>query len=245
MKLKKIYFYIFILCIFSASASAKDFSNQYIKLTSVTHNTASIAKGNLKIGQSGIIIHKYKNTKLESILANARVIKSSRKITYLKLSPFNDLNQNALPKSKLKPQKGDIFILNYLYHNALLIAPNEDSIKVARAKFSKFNFIQGDIFAAYLKFHSEPFAKEATFKTFAKSHNLGTIFFIIGNYAYMLDAKTFKILQKTYLFHQEKKQSLPFYTRITDIESNFWNVSFSKGYKKSYDSYYKHIIGIN
>ncbi len=244
MKLKKIYFCIFIFCIFIFGASAKDFSNQYIRLESVKNNTAKIAQTHLKIGQSGIIIHKYRNTKLQSILSNAIVFKSNGNGSYLKLSPFNDLDQSALPKSKLKPQRGDIFILNYLYHNSLLIAPNEDSIKVVRNKFNNFNFIQGDIFAAYLKFQNEPFASEATFKAFAKTHNLGTIFFVIGNYSYMLDAKSFKILQKTYLFHQEKKQSLPFYTRITNIESNFWNISFEKNHKQSYNSYYKYLIGI-
>lgn len=191
-----------------------------IRILNVTSENATINIGNLRVGQSAIIQHTYENSK-RSIVSNAYVIKSNSSSSILKLMPFLDIKQNAIPTSNRKPVNGDIAILNYLYDTSLIIAPSQDAFTATRAKYRDNNFLHSDLFGAKLKREGEPLPSKQIIQEFAIEQNIGTLFFIIGSKVYILDTKTFAILDKdniSYNFVEDEK--MPFYTRIEKIEKN-------------------------
>lgn len=190
------------------------------KLHNVTEDYATINIGNLRIGQSAVIQHNYPNNRA-LIVANAHVVSSNATNSKLKLSPFLDLKQNALPTSNRKAQNNDIAIVNYLYDTSLIIAPSQDAFSATRAKYKDNNFLHSDIFGAKLKYEGEPLPSKQTIQDFAISQNIGTLFFVIKNKIYIVDSKTFAILDTdtiSYNFVEDEK--MPFYTRVEKIEKS-------------------------
>lgn len=190
------------------------------RLENVSGDEATIDIGNLKVGQSAVIQHTYENKK-SMLIANAYVISSNETSSTLKLAPFLDLKQNALPTSSRKAQNGDIVILNYLYDVSLIIAPSQDAFTVTRNKFRDNNFLHSDLFGAYLKYEGEPLPSKQTIQDYAISQNIGTIFFVIKGRVYVVDAKTFAILDTdTISYNYVEDEQMPFYTRVENIEKN-------------------------
>lgn len=200
---------------------AIQFKSSDILLQNTVNNTATINVGNLKTGQSGIVLHKYENGK-KLIVSSAYVTKSDAKQSSLKFIPFLGLKQNAIPTSSRKPQNGDQFILNYLYNESLLIAPNAESFRAVRKKFKNNNFPHSDLFATYLKVNYEPTPNKRDIQEYALSQDLRTIFFVIESYVYIVDTRTFAILGKKPVSYIPGKPKMPFYTRIEKIESSIF-----------------------
>jgi len=197
-----------------------DYKAVAAKITNTTDETAQIDIGNLRVGQSAIIQHMYEDNK-SLIVSSAYVIKSNSNSSTIKFIPFLGLKQNALPTSNRKPQDGDIAIVNYLYNASLIIAPSQDAFTATRQKYTSNNFLHSDLFASYLKKEGIPFPSKEVIQDYALSQNLGTIFFIIGSNVYVVDTKTFAILEKdtiSYNFVEDEK--MPFYTRVEKIEKN-------------------------
>ncbi len=193
------------------------------KLQNVNGNKATIAIGNLRVGQSAVIQHYYQNSK-SLLVANAYVISSNSLNSTLKLTPFLDLKQNALPTSNRKAQNDDIAIVNYLYNASLIIAPSQDAFSAIRAKYKDNNFLHSDLFGTKLKIEGEPLPSKKIIQDFAIEQNIGTIFFVIDSNVYIVDTKTFTILEKdtiSYNFVEDKR--MPFYTRVEKIEKNIFN----------------------
>lgn len=221
-----------------------------IEIYDVKNNTAKIAKGKLKIGQSGIIRHTYKKNK-SIILANAFVIKTFDEYSLIKLSPFTQLEQNALPNVSTPVKNKDIFILNFLYSSSLLVAPNQDAFVKTRNVFPSHNFVHSDILASYLKLENSPYPSIEQIKEYAKKVNIGTIFYVIQNNVYILDTKTFKIISTEEIKYNKNKVQLPFYTRIEKIEKGNFDFSSTEFIDsdlsdiEKYNKYYKNFIGIS
>ena len=252
-----------------------DMQIQISKLANVTSETATISIGNLKIGQSGIIQHKYKNGN-DIIISSAYVVSSNANSSVVKFIPFLDLSQNAIPTSNRVVANDDIFTLNYMYDQSLLIAPNIDTFRTVRSKFTYNNFVHSDIFGAYLKSEYKPLPSRKMIQEFALSQNMGTIFIVIKSDMYVIDSRTFTVLNKQRISNISSKTQMPFYTRVENIESNLFtsdiwswlNFSFitdflddkrteeevlygdlaqnkSKGNQIDYNNYYVNILGLN
>jgi hypothetical protein len=235
--LKKL-FVIWLLCLnLYASLEIKT-----THITNVTLNNAVINIANLSQGQSGIVMHTYDDSKL-IIVANAIVESSNNKTSTIKFSKFDDLNQNALPTTTLKPQNNDIFVLNYLYNKSLLIAPNAQSYKKVNKLYKNQTFLNSDIFASFLKLDSNPTPAKDDFILFCKKHNLGTIYFVIKNKIYIVDTRSFKVISQMDLEYSDKKMEEPFYTRVEEIKKGpfSWFTSSSIG---NYTKYYLDLLGL-
>lgn len=203
------------------------------KIQNVSKDEATIPVGNLRVGQSGIIEHTYENGK-SLIVANGYVVSSNANSSTLKITPFLDLKQNAIPTSNRVAISGDRIIMNYLYDASLIIAPSQDAFTSTRKKFTKNNFLHSDLFAVKLKAEGEPLPSKQTIQDFARAQNIGTLFFVIRNDIYVVDTKTFAILSKeniSYNYIDDKK--MPFYTRVEKIEEsafkNFFSLDFLDG----------------
>ena len=190
------------------------------KLENVNNESATINIPNLRVGQSAVIQHYYDDKK-SMLVSNAYVISSNNSNSTLKLMPFLDLKQNALPTSNRKAQNGDIAIINYLYDTSLIIAPSQDAFSAIRAKYRDNNFLHSDLFGVKLKYEGEPLPSKQIIQDYAISQNIGTLFFVIKNKVYIVDTKTFAILDSdliSYNFVEDKK--MPFYTRVEKIEKS-------------------------
>lgn len=219
------------------------------KIENIDDNKSTINIGNLIIGQTGIIVHIYDNDK-RLIVSNAKVISSNNNSSVVEFFNFDDLKQEALPTTKRAVEKGDVLVLNYMYNSSLLITPTQDTFQTVRNNFKLNNFIHSDIFAAKLKINNQPFPTKEDFQEFAIEQNLGTIFFVLNNKVYILDTKTFTILDSYALSYDNNESKMPFYTRVEEIEGSILDFSFSdflffKDKKVlSYDEYYQEILGL-
>jgi hypothetical protein len=200
---------------------AIEFNASNIVLTNTNNSTATIPMGNLKVGQSGIVLHKYENGK-KLIVSSAYVTQSNTTQSTLKFIPFLGLKQNAIPTSSRKPQNGDQFILNYLYEESLLIAPNAEAFRAVRKKFKDNNFPHSDLFGSYLKSNYEPTPNKREIQEYALSQDLRTIFVVIESYVYIVDTRTLAILGKKPVSYLRSGEQMPFYTRIDKIESSIF-----------------------
>lgn len=221
------------------------FAPKATKISNIKDNKSLIELSNLKIGQTGIVVHLYDDEK-KIIVANAKVIKSDDKSSTVEFFDFEDLKQDAIPTTKRKVQNGDILIMNYMYDKALLIAPNFSSYKSIIDAYPQSHFIHPDIFAASLKFENKPFPKKEDFQKFAIEQNLGTIFFLLANKLFILDSKSFATLKVQDFAYTSQEEQMPFFTRIEDIKSGLFDFSgFFSDKKISYEEYYKNILGKN
>ncbi|WP_198305462.1 plasminogen-binding N-terminal domain-containing protein [Arcobacter vandammei] len=214
------------------------------KITNLESNKSTIDIGNLIVGQSGIVVHIYDNDK-RSIVANAKVISSNENSSVVEFFSFDDLKQEALPTTNRGVALNDVLVLNYMYNSSLLITPNFDTFQAVRSEFNENNFIHSDIFAAKLKYNNRPYPTKDDIQEFAIEQNLGTVFFVLDGKIYVVDAKTFTILDSYKFTFDQKEQQIPFYTRVEDIESPFYQISFIWGNENlSYNDYYKNILGL-
>lgn len=219
------------------------------KITNIQDNKSTIDVGNLIIGQTGIVVHIFNNDK-KLIVSNAKVISSSANSSVVEFFEFNDLEQNAIPTSNRVVANNDILILNYMYNSSLLIAPDLDAFQSVRDSFKSNNFIHSDIFAAKLKVDNIPYPTKEDIQKFAIEQNLGTIFMVIENKVFVIDTKSFTILQSYAINYDNTAEvKMPFYTRVEEIEDTIFHWSFFdffSGKKNlSYTDYYKMILGIN
>lgn len=215
------------------------------KISNIENNKSNIEVGNLIIGQTGIIVHIYDNDK-RAIVSNAKVISSNADSSVIEFFPFDDLKQDALPTSNRTVEVHDVLVLNYMYNSSLLITPNYDTFQAVRSEFKENNFIHSDIFAAKLKYKNKPYPTKEDIQEFAIEQNLGTVFFVLDNKIFIVDAKTFKVLTAYNFSYNEKEQQIPFYTRVEDIESSILEFNFFLGGGNlTYNEYYKQVLGIN
>ena len=218
-----------------------------LKIGNIENNKSVIPMGNLIIGQTGIVVHIFDNDK-RLIVSNAKVISSDLNSSVVEFFEFKDLTQDAIPTSNRVVTTNDILILNYMYNSSLLITPTLDSFQSVRENFKLNNFVHSDIFAAKLKVDHKPYPTKEDIQNFAIEQNLGTIFMVIENKVYIIDSKTFTILESYAINYENAEAIMPFYTRVEEIEESIFNLSFFdffSGEKNlSYNEYYKRILGI-
>lgn len=218
-----------------------------LKLGKIENNKSVIPMGNLIIGQTGIVIHIFEKDR-RLIVSNAKVVSSESNSSVVEFFEFNDLKQDAIPTSNRVAVTNDILILNYMYNSSLLIAPTLDAFQNVRENFKLNNFIHSDIFAAKLKVDNNPYPTKEDIQKFAIEQNLGTIFMVIENKVFVIDAKTFAILASYVTNYENTTATMPFYTRVEEIEESIFSWSyfdFFSGRKSlSYNDYYKMILGI-
>ena len=215
-----------------------------VKIENINENKSSINVGNLIIGQTGIVVHIYDNDK-RLIVSNAKVISSNNTSSVVEFFSFDDLKQDALPTTKRVVTKDDILVLNYMYNSSMLIAPTQDTFQTVRENFKLNNFLHSDIFAAKLKVENNPYPTKEDIQKFAIEQNLGTIFFVLDNKVFVVDTKTFTILESYAVAYENKDLMKPFYTRVEEIEESIFDFSFFSDKKSlTYDEYYKRILGL-
>jgi len=222
--------------------NASQFEQKELPLFNVNKKTATINIGSLTIGQSGVVIHKFNNNR-SIILTKAIVTKTNVQNSTITFDDSNIIKQEALPRTNVKPSNKDLFLLNHLWSTTLLITPNFEAKQKITTAYYKNNFIDTDIFAAWLKINSTPVPNKDDFQKFTSYNNIGTIFIQLENQLYIVDAVSFKVLEQRKIKIEDKKMQVPFFSNVQDITKGVFSW-FSPSKIDNYDKYYKNLIGI-
>ncbi|MBU1989234.1 plasminogen-binding N-terminal domain-containing protein [bacterium] len=194
-------------------------------IISVDKDEASIKIDKIDVGMSGFIVHELGENH-KSILKNA-VVTSFDKASgtaVLKMSDFDALKNNSLPKGNWHVEVGDSAILAFGYSRGFLIAPSEEIYHRITKSTQTLQWIHPDIFATLLSLNGHPTPVKEDFDNLRNSLSVGLVFIYLNQKLFMLDVKSLKILNisEAPLKQVQENVVLPFYTRVEEIDAAWW-----------------------
>ncbi len=205
------------------------------------NNLATIKIKRMDVGMSGFIVHTIVEGH-SSILKNAVVISfnSDTEIATLKMSRYDALKNNALPSGRWKVEVGDMAVMAFGYTRGILIAPSEEIYHRITKAATNVQWIHPDIFATILSFNGHPTPLREDFTKLSSASSVGLIFLYLDEKLYTVDSKSFGILNITDAPLKQTSVHLPFYTRVEEIEANWWGRGSSE--LESYEAYYFELL---
>ncbi|MEA3552952.1 MAG: plasminogen-binding N-terminal domain-containing protein [Campylobacterota bacterium] len=216
-----------------------DLRSKQLEIYELSNSKAKIKLGNLKIGQSGVIVHN--GSKEDSIIiAVAQVIDTNSNYSTIQIKKKSIVKQDAIPTSKHIASNGDTFILNHIYSSSLLIVPNSKAKALVVLNYPNQKFLSEDFFASYLKVISTPVLNKEDIMNFAQSQQIGTVFIVIKNTLYIKDSITFKTIDKVTLNINDSTTQVPFYSKIEKIEKGL--LDFGADKIADYNLYYSSLV---
>jgi hypothetical protein len=231
--------YIFLLVFFCFELIAGVIKAPIIAVDNKA-DTVTIKINKIDVGVSGFIVHHI-TPKHSSIVNNAVVEHFDEKnaTAILKISDFHMLDSDNVPHEKYKVQVGDTAELAFGYSRSLLIAPDEE-IYHRISKSIHTQWIHPDLFATILSLRGHPTPLKEDFNAMSNATSAGLLFIFLDKKIYTIDMKSFKILSISDAPLKQKKVHLPFYTRIENINANW----FGKGSSRmtSYAPHYYELL---
>lgn len=210
--------------------------NKESKIVKTYQDGAVIQNIDVPIGSSGIVVHSF-DKEHATIVARAELIKPDT----IKYKVFDALKQEALPTPKILPRVGDKVILNYLYDRALIIAPNFKTYENIQKLHPDIEWLHPDLFAAELSKTKNPAPSKEDFKNFCNRYSIGLIYIALNNKGYFVDCYSFKKVGSENIVIQKGDIKLPFYTRIKEIETGWFNF-YGASEVKDYTNYYSNLL---
>ncbi len=231
--------YIFLLFLAQLSLFASVVSSKIIEFDAA-NETAKINIDKIDVGMSGYVVHHI-NSEHSSILKRCVVISfdQNTQTAVLKLEEFELLQNNALPNGKWEVAVGDSVELASGYSRSLLVAPSEE-VYYQIVKSVDTQWIHPDLFATLLSIHGHPTPLKEDFGVFSGSAGIGLVFIYLEQKLYTVDIKSFKILAISDTPLTQDIVKLPFYSRVEEIESNWFGEGSSE--MESYEPHYYELL---
>ncbi len=237
--------HIFIVFTFLSMTlfAQSNFSPYETKILAISKDGVIITNNHdIAVGTTGVIVHHF-DQEHQTIIASVEVIKKGSEKLLLKVSPFKMIAQEALPTYDIKPQVGDSVLLNFLYHRALAIVPDEETYKLVTKSYDAFSWVHPDIFASALAKSYTPSPSKASFQKECLAQNVGLLLFAIKDKGYFVDCHSFKRLS-TIPLPPSNKAKTPFYNRLeTTIKGRIFGLFGGKKIK-DYNHFYSKLLGI-
>ncbi|MDA7816981.1 plasminogen-binding N-terminal domain-containing protein [Sulfurimonas sp.] len=184
---------------------------------------ATVEVDYVDVGVNGFVVHQISEGRSQ-ILNNA-VVKSfnpDTKIAKLQLDEYGALVNNALPSGKWTVSAGDTVVLAFGYTRGLLLAPSEE-IYHRVTKSARVQWVHPDLFATLLSFNGHPTPLREDFTKMSIDNSVGLLYIYLHKKVYTADVKSFKILAISDAdLKQDKEPGLPFYTRVPEINANWF-----------------------
>ena len=195
-----------------------------------------------QVGMYGLIIHWF-DASHSTALTWVEIKSITGETSTLSVIPIHALEQSALPSGTWTPEVGDEVILGYNYHRALLIAPNPSVYKKVTNYHSERTWVHPDIFTTVLSSRGHPTPLKEDFNYACRANNIGLVSFAFDSSILTVDCQSFKILQNKSTTIKTDEIQLPFYSRITNIEANW----FGEGSDvlEEYSAYYVELLAKN
>jgi hypothetical protein len=171
-------------------------------------------------GMSGVIVHTYKNRQQAII---REVIQTKKSTLTTTDNPI--VLHEEMPEIKTTVTPGDKVIGGYLYHNVLLLAPNDTTYFHITRKYKK-HWIHPDLYATYLAKEGEDEPTKENLATFAKQYRVGLIYMVGKDGSKLLDPISGKIVaHKGTEVKASQNVTFPFYSRfqkLLDTDGNYY-----------------------
>jgi len=174
-----------------------------------------------QVGMYGLIIKSF-DTSHSTALSWVEVLSITAESIEVKTTPIVALEQSALPSGTWEPKLGDKVTLGYNYHRALLISPNASVYKKISSFHKQRRWVHPDIFASVLSSNGHPSPLIEDFKSTCRANNIGLIGFVLKNSFVTVDCQSFKIIEVKSSTLDTTEVQLPFYTRVSQIEANWF-----------------------
>ncbi len=215
----------------------------HTSITSVNEQevTTPLVDG-VQVGMYGAIVHWFDETH-STALSWVEVKKIDAESITLSMVPILALEQSALPSGNWLPKVGDEVILGYNYQRGLLIAPSSSIYKKISDYHKERSWVHPDIFATTLSSNGHPTPLREDFTEMCRSNNIGIVSFMFDKSIITLDCQSFKILENKSTSIREKEPQLPFYTRVTNIEANWFGEGSDE--MEEYSPHYIELIAEN
>lgn len=215
----------------------------HTKIISVNEQelTVPTQKG-AQVGMYGIAVRWFDQTH-STALCWVQVTKIEDTITTLIPIPIHALEQSALPSGNWTVQAGDEVVLGYNYQRALLIAPNPSIYKKISSYHTEREWVHPDIFASVISSKGHPTPLREDFNYACRANNIGLLYFMFDKSIITVDCHSFKILANKSTSVKSTEQQLPFYTRVSHIEANWFGEGSDE--LEEYDAYYVGLIAKN
>ncbi|MDD4505655.1 MAG: plasminogen-binding N-terminal domain-containing protein [Sulfurospirillaceae bacterium] len=231
------------VCLFFVGSflEAKPLFEEYkTKILEANEQSAIIADSPaFVVGSSGIVIHKF-DDKTTTIIARVDVVSKNGDKATIRFEKFEMLSQGAFPDTGVKPTVGDEVTINYLYSRSLIITPNRDTYNEITKKYNDMTWVHPDIVAGYLTKIYRPNPDKAIFQQACYQNAASLIFFAIKDNGYFVDCHNFNVIHSAKITDTGEVE-LPFYSRIKNIDSSWFN--WSSGEIADYNNYYAYILG--
>jgi hypothetical protein len=238
--MKRVVFVVMFLITLLNSNSLFDAQRSVVLSVDLEKNEATIKKTpDMVVGASGVVMHHY--DKYYTIIARAIIKSIESETATIEIKEFTDLIQPALAKSNAKVAMGDEVRINYLYNRAIIISPNFESYYDIVGKYDDIEWIHPDIVAAKLLQNFDPDPNREIFENVCIENAVSLLYFAIKDKGYFVDCHSFAIL-KSDKIKDYKNEELPFYTRVSGIETSWLN--WGENEIQDYNRYYKELLGI-
>ena len=231
------YIFILLLALFELNAGV-------VKSPIVTldndEQIATIKIDKIDVGMSGFIVHEIA-PEHTSILKNVLVTSFDKntQIATLEMSDYTGLRNNALPTGNWSVVVGDTAVFAFGYSRALLVAPSEEVYHQV-SKSINVQWIHPDIFATILSFRGHPTPLKEDFEAMSDASRVGLVFIYLNKKLFMLDIKSFKILNINDAPLVQDSVKLPFYTRVEEIDAAWWGEGSNE--LESYEPHYYELL---
>ncbi len=206
------------------------------QITKADQTQATIAHIDVPVGASGIVVHRFDQDHSTIV---ARAIYEGGDI--IRFTVYDALAQESLPTPKIRPQKGDEVILEYLYDRSTLIAPNLETYQRYVAQHPDIQWLHPDLFATELSKAHHPAPSREDFKNYCNKFALGAIHIALKNEVAQVDCYSFKTISKEPFEIEVKSVKLPFYSRLKEIEGSLFDF-FGQKEIENYFSYYRNLV---
>lgn len=231
---------IFLLLFINILTASVDLKQQKVDIYKIDKDNFYINKVNLKIGQSGVVVHNYKNG-YSIILGTAIITKSNKNFSIAKINYKSIHNQDAMPTIKRDISTEDKFILNHLYKTDIMIVPNFRTKKRLLELYPNQVFLNEDFLASYLKVEDTPVPTKDDILNFCNKQQVGLIFLVVKNRLYIIDTQSFKVIDTKILDIKDTSIKVPFFSNIDKIEKGTFDFGADK--IEDYNKYYLNMIG--
>lgn len=236
----KFLFNLFVLFSFIFAIEIKPIK---LTITSVDANKKTLnlkndGKGEVSVGESGVIVHKIGAGIISNSVVITQVDGDKISATY---EPFTLLEQKYLPTPVVKPKEGDEVILRSFYARGFIVAPNQKVYENIKAKFPNIYFASSDLMIADIGGKGILDPSKKAFQEMCKIYSVGLLAIYASNGVNLLDCQSFQILERQSLDNPDPKEVMyPFFARVE--AKSFWDwIKRKRNYFEEYDKLIKSI----
>ena len=191
----------------------------HTSITDVDKKTVKLKNAFPLNGMSGVVIHSYG----QGTQAITHYVIQTQKDGLAKVAYQSAIDHKKLPEINTPVSNKDQVIGGYMYDNVLLLAPDSETYSKLTKQYKK-HWIHPDLYALFLATEGDEVPTRENLAKFAMQNQVGLVMIIQKGTAILFDPVSRKIINTMKIGNLPKKGSFPFYTRLKDIDSGWFDM---------------------